>query len=284
MFSQTQPETAPERTAIVSGRQLFSAGQSDTIGVRNSMEDACAIIGEFTGANTQYYGVFDGHGGNEVSTYCANNLHRSISRILKEKDITVEKAIKEAIEEINQEVLSKFPDAGTTAGIVLVINNVIYCANVGDTRILLVEGSNSPQSPGVRGRRGWKPTPPKVTRCSYDHKASDPEEKELVLQRGGHVFQGRVNGCLMLSRAIGDAAVGEGLSCEPYQTKMRRKDGMKMVIGCDGVFDVLDDETVGEVIDRIPNPQEAARTIKDMALERGTQDNVTCVVINLTPK
>ena len=184
MFNQTQPETPVERTAIVSGRQIFSAGQSDTIGVRNSMEDACAIIGEFAGANTQYYGVFDGHGGNEVSTYCATNLHRSISRILKEKDITVEKAIAEAIEDINQEALTKFPDAGTTAGIVMVINNVIYCANVGDTRILLIEGSNNPQSPGQRGRRGWKPTPPKVTRCSYDHKASDQAEKELVIHRG----------------------------------------------------------------------------------------------------
>ena len=59
---------------------------------------------------------------------------------------------------------------------------------------------------------------------------------------------------------------------------------MKVVIGCDGVFDVLDDETVGGVVDRTQNPQEAARTIKDMALERGTTDNVTCVVINLTPK
>ncbi|KAK8899554.1 hypothetical protein M9Y10_001870 [Tritrichomonas musculus] len=284
MFSQTQPETVQERTLIVSGRQIFSTGQSDTIGVRSSMEDACSIIGEFTGANTQYYGVFDGHGGNEVSTYCANNLHRKINRILKEKEITVEKAITEAIEEINQEALSKFPDAGTTAGIVIIINNIVYCANVGDTRILLIEKADNSQSPGQRGRRGWKPTPPKVTRCSYDHKASDPQEKEKVLERGGHVIQGRVNGCLMLSRAIGDAAVGPGLSCEPYITRMKRKDGMKVVIACDGVFDVLDDETVGSVADRIQNPQEAARTIKDMALERGTTDNVTCVVINLTPK
>lgn len=283
MFSKTTPLPLEEKNAIISGRQIFSAGHAETIGLRNSMEDACACIGEFAGANTQYYAVFDGHGGSDVSQYCANNLHRIISRILKVEEITVENAITKAISQINTSVSTKFPECGSTAGIVLIINNVIYCANVGDTRILLID-KDEPQSPSKSPRKPTTQRSIKVTRCSVDHKASDPSEREKVQQLGGRIIQGRVNGVLMLSRAIGDASVGPGLSCEPYIKRIRRKDGMKMIIACDGVFDVLDDDTVGAMVDRFSNTQEAARTIKDTALERGTTDNVTCLVMNLTPK
>ncbi|OHT07810.1 Protein phosphatase 2C 1 [Tritrichomonas foetus] len=265
VFAQTMPSPTQDRNFVLSGRQLFSGGHAEEIGLRSSMEDACAIIGEFAGAGTQFYGVFDGHGGNEVSLYCANNLHRVISRTLKDEDITVEKAIINSIEEVNKGASSKYPNTGSTAAIVMVVNNIVYCANVGDTRILLVENG-------------------KTTRCSYDHKASDPAERQLVLARGGQIVQNRVNGVLMLSRAIGDRVVGPGLSCEPFIKRMRRKDGMRIVIACDGVFDVVDDETVGSLATRHSNTQEAARVIKDLAISRGTTDNVTCIVINLTPK
>ena len=264
-FAETMPAQIGERNFVLSGRQLFSGGHAESIGPRPSMEDASAIIGEFAGAGTQYYAVFDGHGGKEISLYCANNLHRIIARNLKDQDISVEDAITQSIEEINSSISAKYPNAGSTAAIVLIINNIVYCANVGDTRILLIENG-------------------KVSRCSYDHKATDPAERKMVLDLGGQIVQGRVNGVLMLSRAIGDYVVGPGISCKPSIKRMRRRDGMKIVIACDGVFDVIDDDTVGAAVNRYTNTQEAARNIKDMALHRGTSDNVTCVVINLTPK
>ena len=251
------------KTLVTSGKQIFSCGHAETIGCRPTMEDAAAIIGEFAGIGTQYFAVFDGHGGSNVSLFCANNVHLEISRNLK-TETSVEKAIEDAFIRIN-DAASKWPCEGSTAAVVVIIQNTIYCANVGDSRIVLVEDG-------------------KATRMSYDHKASDPTEKDLVAQRGGIVLNGRVNGVLMVSRAIGDAELGEACGCQPYIQKIHRKDGMKMVIACDGVFDVMTDEEVAQIASDCSNTAEAARLIKDESIKRGSLDNVTCIVINLTPK
>ncbi len=39
---------------------------------------------------------------------------------------------------------------------------------------------------------------------SIDHKPDDDKEKERILKAGGEVWEGRVNGNLNLSRAMGD--------------------------------------------------------------------------------
>ena len=61
----------------------------------------------------------------------------------------------------------------------------IVCANVGDSRCVV--GSNSRTIP-----------------LSEDHKPSNPEESERIVNGGGFVQFDRVNGELAMSRAFGD--------------------------------------------------------------------------------
>ena len=44
----------------------------------------------------------------------------------------------------------------------------------------------------------------KVVPMSVDHKPHDPGEEERIRSAGGFVWNGRINGCLNLSRALGD--------------------------------------------------------------------------------
>ena len=260
----SSPRDESYRNFIVCGRQLYSCGHADSIGQRTTMEDATSIIGEFAGSGTQYFAIFDGHGGPDVALYCADHLHRVIAHMLKENG-NVEDVIVQAFAEVNKKAAAQHQYIGCTAAVVLVMQNIVYAANVGDSRIVLVENG-------------------RAVRISVDHKTSDPEEAKRVIERGGHIVQGRLEGVLAVTRAIGDGALAPAISCEPHLKRFKRRDGTRLIIACDGIWDVIKDEEAAEIIKKRANAAEAARVLKDEALQRGTTDNVTCVVVNLTPK
>ena len=75
--------------------------------------------------------------------------------------------------------------AGCTANVVLITPEYIYCANAGDSRAIA----------SVRGQ---------PFELSKDHKPMDPIELDRITKAGSQVYEGRVNGGLNLSRALGD--------------------------------------------------------------------------------
>lgn len=252
------------RTFYLSGKQQFPGGHADAIGRRPTMEDACVCVGEFAGPRTQYYAVFDGHGGREASAYCAEKLHSLIASKYV-KGVPLGPIISKSIHEINQNIISTWEYAGTTAAIAIIADDKIYTANVGDSRVILVKDQ-------------------KAIRLSVDHKATFPRERRAVLKRGGSIFQGRVNGILMLSRAIGDATVSRYITAEPYQTETPFQEGLKLILACDGVWDVMSDQNAADIFNHSTQPVDAARAIKNEALKRGSMDNVSVICVDLTYK
>ena len=75
--------------------------------------------------------------------------------------------------------------AGCTANVVLITPTKIYIANAGDSRSALMKQSGS-------------------VCLSEDHKPSLKREEERILKSGSKIIDGRVNGNLNLTRAIGD--------------------------------------------------------------------------------
>jgi serine/threonine protein phosphatase PrpC len=252
-----------QRTFFMGGTHIFPGGHADTIGRRPTMEDACASYGGFAGPGTQYYGLFDGHGGREVALYCAENLHHLIAQNIASGN-PVGPAIRSAIFDIHNQVISRWEYAGATAAIVVIADNTIYTANVGDSRIILIDNG-------------------RARRLTFDHRATVASEKRAILGRGGTVFQGRVNGILMLSRAIGDGELARYITCDPYMTSTPLKEDLKLIIACDGVWDVMTDQMAADIYGRCHDPIEAARVIKTEALKKGSTDNISVMCIDLQP-
>lgn len=67
----------------------------------------------------------------------------------------------------------------------MITKTEIYCANAGDTRCVIA----------AKG---------KAKDLSHDHKPDLPSEKRRVERAGGFVEEGRVQGIIAISRAIGD--------------------------------------------------------------------------------
>lgn len=95
------------------------------------------------------YCVFDGHGGNAAAQFCVNNFESELSKhhTLKTNPtaaLTDTYKIIDAKFMESYRVASKttyFPemsDPGTTASVVYINDNDIYCSWVGDSRCLLV--------------------------------------------------------------------------------------------------------------------------------------------------
>jgi len=69
---------------------------------------------------------------------------------------------------------------------VLVTKDLVICANAGDSRTVI-------------SKLGGEPDP-----LSYDHKPDNELEKARIEAGKGSVQNGRVNGALAVSRALGD--------------------------------------------------------------------------------
>lgn len=125
-------------------------------------------------------------------------------------------------------------DQGCTANVCLLSLNdtpILYCANAGDSRSILVRNSHA-------------------VPLSIDHKPSLPGERRRVLHAGGKVLgkmDPRVQGDLNLSRAIGDwrHKQNDSLPLELQMISPRpdititnlTKEDEYIVLGCDGVWE-----------------------------------------------
>ncbi|KAJ3593776.1 hypothetical protein NHX12_006110 [Muraenolepis orangiensis] len=181
-------------------------------------------------------------------------------------------------------------DSGTTAVVALIRGKQLIVANAGDSRCVVSE-------------RG------KAVDMSYDHKPEDELELARIKNAGGKVtMDGRVNGGLNLSRAIGDHFYKRNKNLPPEEQMISSMPDVKaltlnddhdfMVIACDGIWNVLSSQEVVDFIsERIkPDPAGKVRALSAIVEELLGQclapdtsgdgtgcDNMTCMIISFRP-
>ena len=138
--------------------------------------------------------------------------------------------------------------SGSTAVVCLITpTGHLIVGNAGDSRCVLSRGG-------------------KAVALSQDHKPMNETELARIQAAGDDVINGRVNGNLALSRAVGDFAFKQNkeLSAEKQSitaapdvtvTEMTGDDEF-IVLACDGIWDVMtNDEVVDFVSKRIHNTE-----------------------------
>ena len=168
---------------------------------------------------------------------------------------TMEGILKTTFKVVNESFLGELEDGGCTACFAVVVNDVLWVANAGDSRCVVV---------GPRGD---------VILATKDHKPSDPAEKarivaaghtveeEVALVDGRRIAVPRVDGNLACARTIGDAdmkdfgvpAEEQAVTCVPDVVKkeLGRGDvGGFVVLASDGLWDVMSNEQVAGFVKR----------------------------------
>ncbi len=118
---------------------------------------------------------------------------------------------------------------GCTANAVLIVNNMLICANAGDSRCVV----------GESGR---------AIPLSTDHKPNLKRERDRIYKAGSTVnIEGRIDGNLNLSRAIGDIAHKRNPRLPLHEQAITSLPDIKMhqitnktdfaIIGCDGIWE-----------------------------------------------
>ncbi len=213
----------------------------------------------------QLFGIFDGHGGGTASLYVKQNLECKLHETLNEfcseglTDEAIWNALKITFVKLNKEFNE--PHSGTTATVAMILDGKLWTANVGDSRTIVDDG----------------------TQLSEDAKPTDPYYQKGIENRGGRVFDDRVNGILAVARAIGDHNVG-AISARPkitvYPVSKIPKGG-HLILACDGIYDVSSTRQVAAAVraHRDQPVAELARNIVYSAGHADSEDNLSVLVV-----
>ncbi|KAK6923391.1 PPM-type phosphatase-like domain [Dillenia turbinata] len=215
------------------------------------------------------FAIYDGHMGDSVAAYLQKHL---FSNILNEDEFWTDpnSSISRAYERTDEAILAHSHDlgnGGSTAVNAILVNGQKLCvANVGDSRAVLSRDGKAVQMTTDHE--------PHTERCSIENKGG------FVTNLPGDVP--RVNGQLAVSRAFGDKNLKSHLRSDP---DIRSIDigptNDILILASDGLWKVMNNQEAVDFARKIKDPRKAARHLTAEALNRGSNDDISCVVVRL---
>ncbi|KAK9843593.1 hypothetical protein WJX84_003590 [Apatococcus fuscideae] len=120
---------------------------------------------------------------------------------------------------------------------------------------------------------------------THDHKPTDTEEHDRIIKAGGFITEGRVNGSLNLSRALGDMDYKQRRDISPHEQMVTAFPEVRsleleagdefLLLACDGIWDVMtNQEAVDFVGQRLRSgmaPRKVSEALCDACLAPDTR-------------
>ena len=281
-------------------------------GWRKRQEDAhVADISQGADKNIDVFGVFDGHGGKEVSNFVSNHFTKelinndnfkkgNLQQAFKENFIKMDEIMQtpDSIEEIKQiarkskeddEAQSKnepqnsqmtlisqlIGPKDTESNEISMRTGCTACVVGIDEKNKKIYFANAGDSRVVISKKGT--AFPK----SVDHKPELETEKTRIYKADGWVSDGRVKGNLNLTRGFGDLEYKQNKSLAPEEQMITANPDIEVedltsdldfiIIGCDGIWDCLTNQ---EACDFVAKRLKENKDIKVSAIIEEMMDNI----------
>ncbi|MFA6105464.1 MAG: PP2C family protein-serine/threonine phosphatase [Patescibacteria group bacterium] len=259
----------------------FSFRTVQLLGPREAQQDYFASkVFLKDGKKVQINAVADGHG--ELGEVFAENAIKSILTGIENYpgDIGDEgfKQIFNTADEMTKEIpgneeIRRADFGGTTMSVVVLKNNEVKGAYVGDSEVKLV-GSH-----GI------------ITSLTPPHRITDAEELMRIVSGRGQVERDRVKVkgvSLNMSRAIGDHEFKPHVISEPHTFGLRIQSSDKyLLVASDGFWNVEngeDEADLGELLTAAESIDEAKDLLELYLAARRQGDNITVQIIELNNK
>lgn len=202
--------------------------------------------------------VADGMGGHKAGDYASKYTVEVMKKELaqsEEKD--VEKALVSAIEKANREIIKKASEdehlkgMGTTVVAATIVDHMMYFANVGDSRLYLINQG--------------------ITQLTKDHSLVE----EMVRLGGIKPEEAKHHPDKnIITRAIG---AKNNVDVDFYEHRLKRGD---IILMCtDGLSNMVEDEELFHIVQEGRDIVEAGTALVDAAKENGGTDNIGVVLM-----
>jgi len=244
--------------------------------------------------------VFDGHGpnGHLASSYVREKLPKAwidmgLGRPSCQSEEEIKRIMHNGCVEINHSLSSSRINvyvSGSTGILGVFKENILYCANVGDSRAVIGRADKNGKMYAFD--------------ISDDQKPDRPDEMARIIRYGGRVFDWGVSRVwrkdvdmpgLAMARSFGDqAAESVGVFAEPEISRTELSSQDKFAIfATDGVWEFLSSNDVVKIIAEhlaCKSPEQAARdaavevinkSVAQWNREEDVVDDCTCVIIAL---
>ena len=201
--------------------------------------------------------VADGMGGHQAGDYASKYTVEVLRRELKQsEEEDVEKALVSAIKTANREIIKKasqdphLKGMGTTVVVATIVNQMMYFANVGDSRLYLINQG--------------------ITQLTKDHSLVE----EMVRLGGIKPEEAKSHPDKnIITRAIGAKAE---VDVDFYEHRLKRGD---IILMCtDGLSNMVEDEELFHIVQGGRDIVEAGTSLVEAAKENGGTDNIGIVL------
>lgn len=209
------------------------------------------------------FAVFDGVGGQRAGEVASQTAADTIEETLAHHSadgLPAKDLIRRAIEFANRDVLElaesdpAYKTMATTVALIHIQGHGVTVAHVGDSRVYRLE----------EGR---------FRRETVDHTDLNDE------LRAGRVARGQA--VELASRNVINRALGVERNVDVEIKSINVSDGARFLLCSDGIYRHLSDEEIARVLAEHKDPQRAADDLKRIVHQRGADDNLTAVVVQI---
>ncbi|CAL9152708.1 unnamed protein product [Musa hybrid cultivar] len=264
----------------------------------NSLEDQGQVLAS---PSTTYFGVFDGHGGPEASRFVNNRIFSHLHEIASEQGGLSVEVIRKAFYATEEEFLQlvkrswlsrpNIASVGSCCLVGAITDNVLYVANLGDSRAVL-------------GKQGSDGRSVVAERLSRDHNVAEedvrkelaelhPDDSRIVLCNRG-VW--RIKGIIQVSRSIGDVYLKKPsfsrdplfqqcaapiplkrpvMTSEPsIRTRKLTQQDLFLIFASDGLWEQLSDAAAVDIVFKSPRAGIAKRLVRAALTEAAKKSEI----------
>ncbi len=204
--------------------------------------------------------VADGMGGHNAGDYASKFCVEFFTQQIKDSNLEspiamIDAAINatnERLRNIAQEQ-TEFEGMGTTLVVATIINKVMYVANVGDSRLYVIDDG--------------------IKQITEDHSLVEAMVRKGEIDRFSAKEHPNKN---IITRAIG---VNETVEADFFEVDLL--EGERVLICSDGLTNMLDDEDIKNIITDNDDLEAAANSLVKRANDNGGKDNISVIIIKV---